>query len=239
LDTVISTLEALFRELGTYDGKKDLLLKYKRKAVPADSMLEALSETSLLAKDSSTGQVKIKLEANIYDILKKKAQEIGPFDEDRLVKDMEGKVSERVGFADLFQNFKEDLQTKIGKGDCETHYNLGIAYREMSLHEDAIKEFDIAMEDPSLRYDCCFMKGQSLMDLDQPEEAIVTYTEGIALEGLDPERTLGLKYELALALLATGRKEEALHYFKEIYQSQRDYRDVVEHIRALENSPGL
>jgi tetratricopeptide (TPR) repeat protein len=234
LEQVVSRLETIFKELGMYDQKKDLLAKYKRKAVSTEVVSEALDDTHVSAKTPLKDQVKISLEANVYDILKRKAQEDGTFDEEMMGADREGGVSQKVGFEDLFQNFKQDLEAKVPKGDYETHYNLGIAYREMSLHEDAIKEFEIALEDPRLRYDCYYMIGQSWMDLKHPEEAIARYEQAMALKGLDPEKILGLRYELALALLATGKRKEALDYFKEILRLRGDYRDVAKRIKALQ-----
>ena len=236
LELAVSKLEGVFKELGLLEEKKDVVSKYKEKAALYESMLESLTETPAASKDSARDQVKIKMEVNIYDILKRKAQETSASEGDALPQAREGEISQRIGFDELFQNFKQDLQTKVGKGDYETHFNLGIAYHEMGLHEDAIKEFEIALEDPRFGYDCHYMIGQSLMALNRPEEAVAVYEKGMNLDGLDPERLLGLKYELALALLEIGRNDEALYYFKEISALRGDYRDVLEQIRTLTNS---
>jgi len=91
------------------------------------------------------------------------------------------------------------------------------------------------MEDPRLRYDCYFLIGQSLMELGRPEAAIDCYEKGLSMDGLSTEKLLGLTYELALALVKAGKKQEALKQFTRIAQLRSDYRDVAEHIRALQD----
>jgi tetratricopeptide (TPR) repeat protein len=233
LEVAVKDLEGQLRKLGIYDEKKDLLNKYKEIEEVSEVKDEVLDHSLQTRRTVPDDQVKIKLETNIYNILKKKAEEATTGGEEKLNEDNKGKGSEALGFTDLFQNFKQDLQAKIPEGDYQTHFNLGIAYREMSLHDDALREFEIALNDPSLRYDCYFFMGQSLMEQDKPDEAIAAYTNGMALEGLSHDKLLGLKYEVALALLETGRDDDALRYLREICQSQSDYRDVVERIKAL------
>ncbi|PLY02919.1 MAG: hypothetical protein C0622_05025, partial [Desulfuromonas sp.] len=55
--------------------------------------------------------------------------------------------------------FRTDVDEQIGADYMESHYNLGIAYREMGLFEDAISEFDKASRDPSRYVDCQTLKG--------------------------------------------------------------------------------
>jgi tetratricopeptide (TPR) repeat protein len=46
---------------------------------------------------------------------------------------------------EVFDEFKKGLEKELGDEDSETHYNLGIAYKEMGLLDDAIKEFQTSL----------------------------------------------------------------------------------------------
>src|SRR6185295_11940287 len=51
-----------------------------------------------------------------------------------------------MGLDDVFEEFKQDIDEDLGDSDYETHYSLGIAFREMGLLEEAIAEFQKAMQ---------------------------------------------------------------------------------------------
>src|SRR3989338_3764675 len=55
---------------------------------------------------------------------------------------------------DTFLEFKHGVEKQLSKEDSETHYNLGIAYMEMELYDDAMREFKIALKDPIFEFDC-------------------------------------------------------------------------------------
>lgn len=238
LEQVLSRLERIYREAGISDEKAALIDTYRGKPSPPRAQQQVsepevehvLSDVPPPEGESAEDRIKIRMETSLSQIVKERAGEGGP---------PEGEGAEQaaheVGFQEIFQNFKNDLKSKIPKGDYETHYNLGVAYREMSLYEDAIREFKIAMEDPKLRYDCCFLIGQSLMELGRPEAAIDCYEKGLSIDGLSTEKLLGLTYELALALVKVGKRQEALKQFTRIAQLRSDYRDVAEHIKALQD----
>ncbi len=232
LDDILGRLEQMYRHAGVYSEKVRVIdsLRGRPTTTQIPEPEQILTRTPVREAETLVDQIKIKIETNIYDILKRKAEEDGLPEEGGAPE----RTAQDVGFEELFQNFKNDLDKKIGKQDYETHFNLGVAYREMSLHEDAIREFEIAMTDPKLRYDCYFLIGQSFMELDRPEAAIDIYQKGLSMEGLTTEKLLGLSYELGLAFLKAGRTQDALQEFTRVSRLQNDYRDVAEHIRALE-----
>jgi len=58
---------------------------------------------------------------------------------------------------------KQGVEKQLSREDTETHYNLGIAYMEMELYDDAMREFKIAMKDPVFEFDCYNRLGLSFM----------------------------------------------------------------------------
>ncbi|HYA31484.1 MAG TPA: tetratricopeptide repeat protein, partial [Thermodesulfovibrionales bacterium] len=61
---------------------------------------------------------------------------------------------------DIFEEFKKGLEKELEAEDSETHYNLGIAYKEMGLIDDAIKEFQTARNDPK-----CSVRAMSMLGI--------------------------------------------------------------------------
>jgi tetratricopeptide (TPR) repeat protein len=145
---------------------------------------------------------------------------------------------------DLFEEFRSDMGEpgKDEKEDLETHYNLGIAYREMGLLEEAISEFQkvAKSEDkgPAFRYamQCCTLLGLAFMEKGQPAIAAIWYERALQTPGLDQESILALRYDLGVAQELAGDKAAAVKSFSQVYAMNIDYRDVSERISQLEKA---
>lgn len=141
---------------------------------------------------------------------------------------------------DLFEEFRNELG-EMGKdeADLETHYNLGIAYREMGLLEEAISEFQrVAKEHTTgsaFRYgmQCCTLLALAFMEKGQPAIAAMWYQRALQSPGLDEESILALRYDLGVAQELAGEAEAAFKSFSEVYAMNIDYRDVAERIALL------
>jgi pilus assembly protein FimV len=145
---------------------------------------------------------------------------------------------------DLFEEFRSDMGEpgKDEHEDLETHYNLGIAYREMGLLEEAISEFQkvAKSEDkgPAFRYamQCCTLLGLAFMEKGQPAIAAIWYERALQTPGLDQESILALRYDLGVAQELAGDKAAAVKSFSQVYAMNIDYRDVSERISQLEKA---
>jgi len=142
--------------------------------------------------------------------------------------------------AEVFQEFRSELG-ELGEEDedLETHYNLGIAYREMGLLEEAISEFQrVAKENnagSAFRYgmQCCTLLGLAFMEKGQPAIAAMWYQRALQSPKLDAESILALRYDLGVAQELAGETEAAFKSFSEVYAMNIDYRDVAERIALL------
>lgn len=139
----------------------------------------------------------------------------------------------RSGFERVFGEFKKGLEQQIGVEDADTHYNLGIAYKEMALIDDAIHEFEIAAQDPAWRADALTMIALCHEDNEDLETAIDFLKEALDSEGISQEKTTGLLYEIGLALEALARYDEAYDYFSKVYAVDEDYRNVKKKLADL------
>ena len=141
---------------------------------------------------------------------------------------------------DLFEEFRAELgEANSDDEDIETHYNLGIAYREMGLLEEAISEFQkvakAADKGPAFRYamQCSTLLGLVFMEKGQPSIAAIWYERALKTPGLDPESILALRYDLGVAQELAGESAAAYSSFSQVYAMNIDYRDVSERIALL------
>src|SRR5712664_4137057 len=142
---------------------------------------------------------------------------------------------------EVFDVFRAELgEMGAEDEDLETHYNLGIAFREMGLLEEAISEFQKVAQASdrgrAFRYtmQCCTLLGLAFMEKGQPAIAAIWYERALLTPGNDPESTLALRYDLGVAQESAGEPEAALKSFSQVYAMNIDYRDVAERIAALQ-----
>lgn len=134
---------------------------------------------------------------------------------------------------ETFTEFKRGVEKQLGKEDTETHYNLGIAYMEMGLYDDAMREFKIALKDHVFEFDCYTRIGLSLMTKGDYEEAVSNFLKGLKVGGRTDEERRGLMYELGLAYEASGDYQEALEVFKSIYEGDKTFREISSKVKEL------
>jgi tetratricopeptide (TPR) repeat protein len=143
---------------------------------------------------------------------------------------------------EVFDDFRAELG-EMGaeeEEDLETHYNLGIAFREMGLLEEAISEFQkVAKATERGRpfpyiMQCSTFLGLCFMDKGQPGVAAIWYDRALRTPDLDPESVLALRYDLGVAQESAGEPSAALKSFSQVYAMNIDYRDVGERIAALQ-----
>src|SRR6266849_159139 len=142
---------------------------------------------------------------------------------------------------EVFEEFRAELgEMGVEDEDLETHYNLGIAFREMGLLEEAIGEFQKVAKATdrgrAFRYtmQCCTLLGLAFMEKGQPAIAAIWYERALKTPGNDPESVLALRYDLGVAQESAGEPVAALKSFSQVYAMNIDYRDVAERIAALQ-----
>ena len=142
---------------------------------------------------------------------------------------------------EVFDEFRAELGEMGSEDeDLETHYNLGIAFREMGLLEEAIGEFQKVAKandrGKAFRYamQCSTLLGLAFMEKGQPDIAAIWYERALSTPGLDSESKLALRYDLGVAQESAGDLEAALKSFSQVYAVNIDYRDVADRIASLQ-----
>jgi tetratricopeptide (TPR) repeat protein len=148
-----------------------------------------------------------------------------------------------VDLADMFGELKTELEqdATLEDADPETHYSLGVAFREMGLLDEAIGELQKVCQAVDGGHPFAQIMqtytwlAQCFLDKGVPEAAIRWYDQALKLPTIDQQTRMALHYELASAHEIAGDKTSALSNFMQVYGSNIDYRDVAERIRALKS----
>jgi len=140
---------------------------------------------------------------------------------------------EEPSLEEIVEGFKRGVAESLSAEDYDTHFNLGIAYREMGLLDEAIGEFQLAAKDLRYLVDCCALLGVCFLEKGLPELAIKWYKKGLAVPHITEDAMLGLLYDLGSAHLVAGDREGAYQAFVEIYGVNSNYRDVVARVEEL------
>ena len=153
--------------------------------------------------------------------------------------DMKDNESANV-LSDILSELQEETaEAAEPEEDPETHYNLGIAFKEMGLLDEAIGELQkvchaVDRGAPfSQPIQALTWLAQCLVDKGAPEAAVRWYQKALQLPGLDSGSRCSIYYDLGAAYQAAGDNKAALTNFMEVYGSNIDFRDVASRIKAL------
>jgi tetratricopeptide (TPR) repeat protein len=144
-----------------------------------------------------------------------------------------------AGLAELFEEFRAAEEGDEVREDYETHYNMGTAYKEMDLMDEAIQEFQTAASlviagDGTSRYlQCCNMLGHCFIQKGMPEAAVLWFKKGIKAPGHSEDEYQALRYELASAYEQLGDLKQARDFYTEVYGVDVSYREVAEKLSQL------
>jgi pilus assembly protein FimV len=143
---------------------------------------------------------------------------------------------EEQSLEEIFKEFKKGVEQQLDSEDYDTHYNLGIAYKEMGLIDEAIGEFQLASKDPKRAVECASMLGLCFLEKGMPQLAIKWYHKGLEIAEITEEEHVGLLYDLGSAYMEVGDTQNAQKAFMEVYGMNTNYRDIVTRIKQLEGA---
>jgi tetratricopeptide (TPR) repeat protein len=127
---------------------------------------------------------------------------------------------------DLLQEFQKGMRERLDGKDFETHYNLGNAYKDMDLYDEAIQEFRLAAQDPARALTCANLLGLCYLAKGEPDAAIRELRAGLEVPGHPREAYHGLRYDLGAAYDTQGDLGLALEAFETLQEENPLFRDV-------------
>lgn len=134
---------------------------------------------------------------------------------------------------DIIKEFKQGVLEEVGTEDFETHYELGISYKEMSLLDEAIEELKLASLEPAKFVECQGVIGLCYLEKGDYPSAMRTFQEARAKVAVRSTEYQDLTYQMAIACEEVGRMEEAAQEYQRLYQIKPDYRDVKQRLNKL------
>jgi tetratricopeptide (TPR) repeat protein len=170
-------------------------------------------------------------EDNFFDLAAELESELGAADEEVV-----SLSEEEQSLEEIFKEFKKGVEQQLDSEDYDTHYNLGIAYKEMGLIDEAIGEFQLASKDPKRAVECASMLGLCFLEKGMPQLAIKWYRKGLEMPEIKEEEHIGLLYDLGSAYVEVGDTDNAQKAFMEVYGINSGYRDIVSRIKQLEDA---
>jgi tetratricopeptide (TPR) repeat protein len=217
-------------------GKPEDGLPYLKKAA---ELLEISGDSSLRSKADEVisaveeGQAGSFVGAMSFEDALRKRSEPEPPAEEKKAPPREGSEEEKI-----LQSSVEKLQAKvkeeIGESDPEARYNLGIAYKEMGLLDEAVEEFRLSRSKSKLFLGASCLLAETLAEKGELEGATETLKEVLAAEGVTPSETRDVRYQMAVLLSQSGKEDEAREIFLSLYESFPGYRDLRERVRKFE-----
>lgn len=242
--SLISELEEIdfFISVEAYEDARNLLQETQKRFGEHPLIMERMQEIEsytgqsvaqklpLLGNEGGGSDDLLDSDTGFFDLAAELSEEL--FDEEADVYDKTGQ-EEIQSVEELFEEFKKGVSEQIDEGDFETHYDLGIAYKEMGLLEEGILEFQKAKNERSRYLECSTLIGACMIELGRTEDAIHHFEDALKKTDLEQLEIVALKYELALAYQGLGELDKALQLFKDIQEVDQSYRDLEERIAAL------
>ena len=167
--------------------------------------------------------------------------EMDPFNQDGK-KEKKNLVEEDKFLENIFTHFKENIEKQIDSEDYSTHYNLGLAYMEMELFDDAIKEFQKASKDPLIKagvekkfLDYCNLIGNCFVKIGLFEEAERALENGLGTPGYEAKDYISLKISKGIILENLKNYQGALRVYADILSIEPENKEAKEKIKELKN----
>ncbi len=153
--------------------------------------------------------------------------------EEAMVDEATGRGKGEALLEEVFREFQKGVAEQLSEEDSDTHFNLGIAYREMGLLPEAIREFQVSSRDPAYFVESCSIIGVCYQEQGMWSEAVSWYQKALVAPDISDDARLGLRYDLAVAYEGAGDLDQAVGLFEEISASASTYRDVANRLASL------
>lgn len=158
----------------------------------------------------------------------------GPSGETRyFVEETEPTGDEDNDFAAILSQFKAKLAEHVAPEDAGAHYDLGIAFKEMGLVDEAIAEFQVALRAGDERLKIYEELGHCFLLKQQYTVAAKVLGHGLDVPSADELDRIGIYYHLGVAYEQLGRTEEARDAYERVMSLDVSFRDVSERLAGL------
>jgi len=140
---------------------------------------------------------------------------------------------EDADFAKMLSQFKDKVSENLDSSDVRAHYDLGTAYKEMGLLDEAISSFQAALRASSDHLPTYELMGQTFMEMGQPEAAVKSLERALQTPGTVEDELVAIYYYLGRAYEQLENRESAVEYYDRVFSLDINFADVTERLRQL------
>jgi tetratricopeptide (TPR) repeat protein len=212
---------------GLYDDARQALQELLQVHPNHPLVFERLEEVEQLAQMHAAGYEGSDPSYGLADKIAEEVESLNPYD---------GPPTGQIDVETVLAQFKQGVGRTVSIEDCDTHYDLGIAYKEMGLLDDAIAEFKIATMNPARQCIGETMIGLSYMEKGDVPSALEHFKLGLQSQQRSEREELGLYYEMGAAYEAVGDLTEALYYFQKVDKRDLSFRNVRQRVNRLQGA---
>jgi len=152
----------------------------------------------------------------------------------RMVAEDDKRVGEeQADFTDMLEKFKAGVARNVDDEDFDSHYDLGVAYREMGLFDEAIFEFQKALRGATQRIRAYEALGQCFIDRNEYDVAITILGRALREPGMEDEDLIGVLYLLGYASEESRKPRDAAAYYHRVFAIDIDFRDVSKRLKSM------
>jgi tetratricopeptide (TPR) repeat protein len=136
-------------------------------------------------------------------------------------------------FAELLSQFKQKIAENVAHDDIGSHYDLGIAFKEMGLLDEAISEFQVALRGGDDRLKIFEELGQCFLLKKQFNIAVKVLTRALQFEPDDEIELIGVYYHLGRAFEELEDRSKALDAYERVVGLDINFKDVADRMARL------
>ncbi len=157
----------------------------------------------------------------------------------RMTADEEDKSDSDVqtDFSEMLETFKAGVAANVDESDSDSHYDLGVAYMEMGLFDEAVAQFQKVMRGDATaerRVRAYESLGQSFIEQTQYEVAISSLSGALKESNLTDTKLVGVLYLLGYASEKLARWKDAEEYYRRVFAVDIHFRDIGERLSRAE-----
>jgi len=237
-DTLLRTdlpekARAVYQRVAEHDPRSERAKAALAMLAPAAA--PAKPEGKVKAKDA---KMKVRDEADLdgdfVDLSSMMMEDEAPAKDSRMtVADEEPTGDEEQDFHDMLARFKQGIDENIDETDFQSHYDLGVAFKEMGLLDEAIAELQKALRAPDGKLRTSEMLGVCFFEKAAYGVAESILRRGLELPASGDQERLGILYWLGRALEEQGKKADARDLYGRVFAVDIRFLDVEQRAKAL------
>jgi tetratricopeptide (TPR) repeat protein len=140
---------------------------------------------------------------------------------------------EQREFKEILEQFKRGIEENLDTDDHQAHYDLGVAFKEMGLLDEAIAEFQKALRAPEGRLRTSESLGTAFFEKGQFAVAEAVLRRAVDSAESGDEAKIGLIYWLGRALEAQGKAADAVTSYERAMAVDIRFMDLGDRIHRL------